>query len=166
MPCFESCACTCECNDTSPEYQQFGETLRNELRIDINLHMLCHSNIGWFLDKSQTSPQFDEWNLQKESGVYLLWHKDDYCVEHRNFHMRCMYVGKGSIGRRFISHYWGKDFSEEMIVYWSYFPTVNRVAKYLEQLLLDTFKFPLNRAENLGIGCLCAYFSQSEADFG
>lgn len=80
--------------------------------------------------------------------------------------MRCMYVGKGAIGQRFISHYMQKDFSEEMIVYWSYFPAINRVAKYLEQLLLDTFKFPLNRAENSGEGRLCAYYSQSEADFG
>jgi hypothetical protein len=128
--------------------------------------MLCHSNIGWFLDKSQDDHHLDEWQLQKKSGLYLLWHKDDYCENHDAFHMRCMYVGKGNIGRRFIAHHLKKDFSAEMIVYWSFFPAVNRLAKYLEQLLLDTFNFPLNRAENSGEGRLCAYYSQSEADFG
>lgn len=164
MPCFETRSC--KCDKTSIEHEQFSQTLRSELRLDITLHTLCHSNIGWFLDKSQADHYVHEWQLQKKSGVYLLWHKGDYCAKHDTFHMRCMYVGKGTIGRRFIAHYLQKDFSEEMIIYWSYFPAINRIAKYLEQLLLDTFKFPLNRAENSGKRRLCAYYSQSEADFG
>jgi hypothetical protein len=162
MSCFETCSC--QCNETTQEHGLLSDILHNELRLDINLHMLCHSNIGWFLDKSQSAHEIETWGLQKKSGVYLLWHKDDYCAEHETFHMRCMYVGKGSVGRRFIAHYLEKDFSEEMLIYWSYFPAINRVAKYLEQLLLDTFRFPLNRAENSGQGRLCAYYTQSEVD--
>ena len=164
MPCFETC--NCECDQPSVGHTQFNKTLASELRLEINLHTLCHSNIGWFLDKSQTDHHLGDWGLQGKSGIYLLWHKDDYCDQHDAFHMRCMYVGKGSIGRRFVAHYLKKDFSEEAIVYWSYFPTSNRVAKYLEQLLLDTFSLPLNRAENIGKERLCSHYSQAEADFG
>lgn len=164
MNCFEMCSCSC--GKPSLEHEQFDQILRSELRLDITLRNLCHSNIGWFLDKSQAEHYLYDWPLRGRSGVYLLWHRDGYCDKHQTFHMRCMYAGKGSVAQRFICHYLEKDFSEEMIVYWSYFPSKNRVAKYLEQLLLDTFNLPLNRAENSGEGRLCAHYSQVEVDFG
>ena len=96
----------------------------------------------------------------------MLWNKDGYCPKHGTYHMRGLYVGKGTVARRFISHYMSKDFSEEMLVYWSYARVENRIVKYLEQLVLDTFNLPLNRAERRGKHTLCAIYSQSEVDFG
>lgn len=163
MSCFESCACRCSDGTASSE---FDRILTAETRLDLKLHDLCHSNVGWFQDRTLCDHHLDEWPLAGKSGVYLLWHKDDYCAAHENYHMRCLYVGKGNIARRFISHYMMKNFSEELLVYWSFYPLVNRLAKYVEQLLLDTFNVPLNKSENPGTGKLCASYSQDEVDFG
>lgn len=60
------------------------------------------------------------------------------------FHMRALYVGKGSIPHRLQRH-------------WANQPTA-------EQLILDTYNLPFNRAENPGTANLCAYFDQAEVD--
>ena len=54
--------------------------------------------------------------------------------------------------------------SEEMLVYFTYVELPNRIAKYVEQLLLDTYELPLNISENRGDRTLCAYFTQGEVD--
>jgi hypothetical protein len=51
-----------------------------------------------------------------------------------------------------------------MLIYYSFYPCENRIAKYLEQLLLDTYDFPLNKSENRGNKKLCAYYFQSQVD--
>jgi hypothetical protein len=80
------------------------------------------------------------------------------------FHMRAPYVGKGDIGKRLLDHWNRKDFSEELLVYWTYLELKNRQAKYYEQLLLDLDRFPFNKAENNGRGLLCAHFNRVEVD--
>ncbi len=96
--------------------------------------------------------------------MYILWHKDDYCPSHEMFHMKALYVGKGNQATRLRAHWKTRNFSEEMLVYFSFYPTTNRIAKYIEQLLLDTYQVPHNAAENVGTARLCAYFSQWEVD--
>ena len=54
--------------------------------------------------------------------------------------------------------------SNEMFVYWTYVEMPNRQAKYVEQLLLDTFDVPMNRWEKRGTLRLCSYWSQEEVD--
>lgn len=98
------------------------------------------------------------------SGFMSFWHKDDYCCVHDRFHMRALYVGKGMIEQRLLQHWKDKDFSEEMLVYWTSLEMPNRQAKYVEQLLLDLYKFPHNKSENKGRGLLCAHFEQVEVD--
>lgn len=105
-----------------------------------------------------------EWGLRGRRGLYLLWHKDDYCGVHGLYHMRALYVGKGLIRGRILAHWKAKDFSEEMLVYWTFVEMQNRAAKYYEQVLLDTYSFPQNRAENHGGARLCAYLTQHEVD--
>jgi hypothetical protein len=78
--------------------------------------------------------------------------------------MRALYVGKGMIEQRLLQHWKDKDFSEEMLVYWTSLEMPNRQAKYVEQLLLDLYKFPHNKSENEGRGLLCAHFEQVEVD--
>lgn len=159
-PCFDG-ICECSCNTIFPEFDQI---LAAETNFGITFYELCHSNIGWFSDKSIVDHHIGEWDIKKTDGVYLLWHKDGYCATHEMFHMRCLYVGKGNIPLRLIDHWKKKDFSEEMLVYWTYLAMPNRRAKYVEQLLLDLFAIPFNKAESRGNETLCAYFTQGEVD--
>lgn len=158
--CFDG-LCTCSCHTTFPD---FDATITKETNFEISLADLCHSNIGWFGDKSVGDHLIGEWDIEKTDGVYLLWHKNGYCVTHEMFHMRCLYVGKGNIPVRLIDHWTKKDFSEEMLVYWTYLEMPNREAKYVEQLLLDIFKIPFNKSESRGTQTLCAYLTQNEVD--
>lgn len=80
------------------------------------------------------------------------------------FHMRSLYVGKGNFLRRLISNWKTKPTHNEMLVYVTHVPLSNRVAKYIEQLLLDIFDFPYNKAENPGTRRLCAHLSPFEVD--
>lgn len=149
--------CDCCCGEVRGH---FDVTLLAETRFATRLHHLCHSNILWF-----TEDRFEKLDsLKGRSGVYILWHKDGYCSTHDLFHMRALYVGKGRFNARLYSHWLQKDFSEEMLVYWSLVEMPNRHAKYVEQLLLDTYILPLNKSENSGTERLCAYLTQCEVD--
>lgn len=142
----------------------FDAVMASETNSSIRLDELCHSNVGFFTEKTIDDSELSRGPLGIE-GVYLFWHKDAYCDVHDLFHMRALYVGKGKIFVRLASHWQNKDFSNEMIVYYTYIEMPNRHAKFTEQLLLDTFDFPFNKAENRGKERLCAYFSQVEVDF-
>jgi hypothetical protein len=78
--------------------------------------------------------------------------------------MRALYIGKGHIGNRLMAHWKQKDFSDEMLVYWTFINLPNRQAKYCEQLLLDIYKTPLNKSETTGTLHLCAHLTQCEVD--
>ena len=157
--CYESCECRCGEADGA-----FDAIVARETRFAIRLDDICRANIGWYGDKSLDDSGVGDWGLKGRSGLYFLWHKDDYCPHHERFHMRALYVGKGGFDRRLRSHWQGKDTSDEMLVYFSFVELENRIAKYVEQVLLDLYQFPLNTAENPGRGRLCAHFSQGEVD--
>ncbi|MBD1208922.1 MAG: hypothetical protein H9535_10850 [Ignavibacteria bacterium] len=161
--CFED-SCVCNCNSILPD---FDSNIKKETNFNLSLHHLCHSNIGWFSDKSICDDHFlADWIVNKTLGVYFLWHKDDYCPTHELFHMKCLYVGKGLVLRRIINHFLVKDFSAEMLVYFTYLEMPNRQAKYVEQLILDIYNIPHNHSEKTGTEKLCMYFTQTEVDFG
>lgn len=160
MPCYSTC--NCRCNGAS---NVFDEMLRRETRFAVDLHAICHSNIGWYSDRSLCDEHLiDDWGLSGRIGLYVLWHKDDYCATHDMFHMRALYVGKGYVQRRLLKHWQEKDFSEELLVYWTFIEMPNRQAKFCEQLLLDLYRFPFNRSENPGCHTLCANMTQEEVD--
>lgn len=94
----------------------------------------------------------------------MLWHKNDYCDRHQKFHMKALYVGKGGIKWRIPHHWRTKNTSNEMLIYFSFTEIENRMAKYIEQLFLDLYHFPLNRSENPGTRLLCMYCDQGEVD--
>lgn len=161
IKCFEDvCGCSCE-----NEIEQFQSILSSETNFNISNHQLFHSNIGWFSDKEIAGYDhfLGDWKIDR-FGIYFLWHKDSYCPVHDLFHMKCLYVGKGYIKNRIIEHFKKKNFSEEMLVYFTYLQLPNRKAKYLEQLILDIFNIPNNTSENSGKEKLCRYFNQSEVD--
>ncbi|EDM82222.1 hypothetical protein [Limnobacter sp. MED105] len=160
MSCY-SC-CSCECFETP---RNFDVSVEAETRFTWRLRDFCHSNIGWYTDRTICDEDLlDDWISKDAFGVYVLWHKDDYCAAHEMFHLRALYVGKGKIGKRLLAHWKNKDFSEEMLVYWTFLELPNRQAKYCEQLLLDTYSVPLNKAETTGELLLCTHLSQFEVD--
>jgi len=142
----------------------FDKILLSEIKCDLSLRKICHSNIGWFFDKTICESQIDEWGLGSKSGIYILWHKSDYCNVHNLYPMRALYVGKGNIRRRFKKHYENKDFSDAMIIYFSFIEISNRLSKYIEQLILDIYNIPYNKCENLGSKILYSFFDQGEVD--
>ena len=160
MPCYSTCSC--KCGSSSPT---FDGLLSKETRFDVTLEQICHSNIGWYSDRSLCDEHLlQDWGLSQKIGVYVLWHKDDYCDKHDLFHLKALYVGKGHIERRLLKHWEEKDFSEELLVYWTYVEMTNRQAKYCEQLLLDIYDLPFNKSENPGRMKLCAHLTQFEVD--
>lgn len=159
MSCFEFCSCSC--SDTE---ENFNRILSTETNFGFSLSQISTSNIGWFSDKTIADHELDLWSIGQQSGIYMLWHKEDYCVQHDRYHMTCLYVGKGYVNSRLRSHWEKKNFSEEMLIYFSYFPCTNRQAKYIEQLLLDLYDLPLNKAENSGEFILCQHWTQREVD--
>jgi hypothetical protein len=153
--------CTCSCSDV---LDRFDSVVASETQFAVTLKYICHSNIGWFTDRSLGDDAWSAWGMAKERGIYVLWHKNDYCADHELFHMSALYIGKGAIPFRLRSHWQFKSFAEQQLVYWTYVELPNRQAKYVEQLLLDTYSIPFNVSENPGTHRLCAYFSQSEVD--
>lgn len=159
--CFED-VCNCNCNEQNTT---FDDIIKIETKFNFRLYDICHSNIGWFSDTSICDDHYlTDWTIDTNEGIYFLWHKDSYCDKHDMFHMKCLYVGKGQILKRIINHFKTKDFSEEMLVYFTYFTMPNRHSKYIEQLILDTYDIPNNAYENKGSNKLCMYFSQGEVD--
>ncbi len=144
----------------------FDNILKKETNFNLTLETITHSNIGWFIDKTIVDGVFHlkEWHLPNEDSIYFLWLKEGYCPIHEIFLMKCLYIGKGKLSDRIISHLKRKDFSEEMIVYFSFVTLQNRQSKYIEQLLLDIYNIPLNKNENSGNQSLYEYFTQSEVD--
>ncbi len=159
MSCFSECNCEC-----GKEGEEFDKIILSETNFDVTATQLAHSNMGWFC--GFVDLRENHWPISKDDGVYLLWKKDDYCPVHGIFHSKALYVGKGRVKSRIYDHAKNKGFTEEDIVYFTFLDVPNRKAKYIEQLLLDLYDFPINRAENKGKGTLCAYISQQEADFG
>jgi hypothetical protein len=159
MTCFTECQCNC-----GLEGIEFDRIIKHETNFQTSMHELAHSNMGWFCGFDDLI--FCDWPLSRNSGVYLLWEKDGYCSKHEMFHCSALYVGKGRVKARIFDHAKNKGFTEEDLIYFTFLELENRKAKYIEQLLLDLYFLPLNKAENTGKGKLCAYIDQSEADFG
>ena len=158
-PCFLDCPCNCRSTDT-----RFDCLLASETNFEITVQRLALSNVGWFCDLDDL--RFNEWRISKTSGVYALWHKDEYCADHDLFHCKALYIGKGRVKSRIYNHAKTKHFGDANLVCFSYLEIPNRKAKYVEQLLLDLYNFPMNSNENTGKGKLCYYLTQSQADFG
>jgi hypothetical protein len=156
--CFD---CGCSCGVVGAK---FDEMAAAEMRTPPSLDDLCRTNIAYYCDRTIDDILVRDWPLTKRSGVYILWHKDEYCDVHQRFHMRALYVGKGAFDARILDHWASKPTADIQLIYFSYLDLPNRIAKYVEQLLLDVYDLPLNVSENRGTATLCAHFTQSEVD--
>lgn len=97
--------------------------------------------------------------LRRKTGIYHLWIDYDNCDDHETNTMICVYVGKGLAEVRIDDHVrsiWPENYS----LYVTFTECINRLAKYYEQLFLDTYSFVLNRNENPGTEKLYAVWSE------
>lgn len=105
--------------------------------------------------------------LDRVSGVYVIWMLDDYCEEHRKEVYRTIYVGKAglSVQSRLFRHQAKKGLvGDALNPHVTVRETSNRVAKYVEQVLLDLFDFDGNTTENCGTRPLLVALPLSEWD--
>jgi len=93
--------------------------------------------------------------LSGKSGIYQLWIDYEKCTDHDTYTMLCVYVGKGLAEVRINSHIKNK-WPQGANLYVTFYECSNRIAKYLEQLFLDTYGFYLNSNENPGSNHLFA----------
>ncbi len=96
--------------------------------------------------------------LRDKVGIYHVWIDYENCTDHNTFTMRCLYVGKGLAKAR-INEYLRDKPTVESNLYVTFHECPNRLAKYLEQLFLDTYYFPQNKNENAGTTNLYAVWS-------
>ncbi|PLK46962.1 hypothetical protein C0V76_19260 [Uliginosibacterium sp. TH139] len=76
-----------------------------------------------------------------------------------------IYAGKGDALTRLLSHAKSKLPDNELFGV-SFFECENRIAKYLEQLFLDTYSFHLNENENPGLLHLYACWDEERRIMG
>jgi hypothetical protein len=134
--------------------------------------------------------------LGNKVGVYHIWQYEDFCDVHQRQNLYCVYVGKGAALTRLLDHMSENSLeqedgpldSEAMKAlerrratdrrkkrekfradepYWiSFFECENRIAKYVEQLFLDVYHFPINTNENPGQEQLWASWSEDRYSIG
>ncbi|MBB3814737.1 hypothetical protein FHY13_003108 [Xanthomonas arboricola] len=87
--------------------------------------------------------------LKDKFGIYHIWVDHGATFTQEDHIFQAVYVGKGYLNIRLNKHV-SKYLNELGTVFITVQECENRMAKYLEQLFLDTFNFPLNIAENTG----------------
>jgi hypothetical protein len=100
--------------------------------------------------------------LNKKIGLYHLWIDYDECEDHDTNTLLCVYVGKGFAKGRIMDHI-NKKYSHLTkleTLFCSFYECSNRIAKYLEQLFLDLYKFESNEHENRGANYLFAVWNR------
>lgn len=169
MPQYLDSSCSCPQED----YSAFNSINRQELALPITAEEIVNQSAFC------TSFQLDAISLADESltlrdylfglkgkiGVYHIWVEEDYCYEHQCYSMLGVYVGKGDGLVRILMHAREKLPSSELFGV-SFFECENRIAKYLEQLFLDSYKFHLNEYENPGTRNLYARWDEDRRLMG
>jgi len=103
--------------------------------------------------------------LRDKIGLYQLWVDYQTCDDHGSNTMLCVYVGKGPPEIRVSSHI-GKKWASDVDLFATFTPMSNRLAKYYEQLFLDTYAFDLNSLENSGTEKLYAIWNEERYTLG
>ncbi len=166
----ECASATTPCNLLA-DYSIFDQTLAKEMAIALTADDIVNSSdfcIGIPLVKEVEILSINDYlsSLSQKVGLYHLWvDSGENCPDHKLHKMICVYVGKGIVGTRIRSHIKEKWPESEMI-YITFFECKNRIAKYLEQLFLDTYGFYLNEYENSGGDYLYGLWDDHRYDNG
>jgi hypothetical protein len=155
-----------------PDYARFDELLKSELCLPYSAKsILNESNFCVRIDLNATNTDILSQNDYLEGvggkiGVYHLWiDMEDACGIHDSNRMLAVYVGKGIAQIRLKDHLKNK-WPQTETAFISFFECENRVAKYLEQLFLDIYKFELNTNENPGSDYLHGFWDAHRYDNG
>lgn len=166
---------TCEEDDfpcQNANYDEFDDIARKELSNPIDVNMLV--NKSYFCMQIPVDDEFIVGDLnyklflktlRDHSGLYHLWIDHADCDDHGTYTMLCVYVGKGAAELRVTSHIKSK-WPSAVALYVTFNKLDNRLAKYYEQLFLDTYEFHLNTAENTGSKRLYAVWDEERHHIG
>jgi hypothetical protein len=157
------------------DYEKFDSRCREELALDVTAEQIINnSDFCTFiaLDIIAASGPDDSLSLNEQLsglhgkfGLYHLWIDAGHCQDHDKYAVLCVYVGKGHVKNRILSHV-KRRWPEQQLLRISFFDCENRVAKYLEQLFLDTYSFHLNSEENAGQGTLFGRWDETRYEMG
>lgn len=168
--------CTCPEKTTTETYPEFDDVCFNELKTPILVHKIINqSKFCTNIPKGFLRNDSEDWvtvndilsPIANKHGVYHLWHSEELlCNVHKSYKLQCLYVGKG-VGDIRAKFHIKEKYPPEAQVLISFFECSNRIAKYLEQLFLDTYEFKLNGAENNKRGApLYAYWNYARCQIG
>lgn len=156
----------------SGNYNEFDNIINRELKLNISAgDVTTKSNycISMHIDLMKIHDILDVNDylstLKRKMGIYQLWREVEECQDHELYLMECIYVGKGFAKDRIKDHIDNKWNPSEFL-YISFYECENRIAKYIEQLFLDTYKFELNKAENKGTHILYARWNHERLTLG
>lgn len=153
----DSSVLMCECE--SLKHDRFDSVSNKELCENIAVHDVFNSSYCVMIsvehidEKEGLTAHETLADLKGKMGVYGLWAHQTDCYEHDMHRMVCLYVGKGWALGRIKGHIFDK-WPGTQLLYVTFYECENRIAKYIEQLLLDSYGFPLNSEENSGEGLL------------
>jgi hypothetical protein len=146
----------------NPIYGVFDKTARSELKTPSTANEFVNDSFYCSRVPSEEFFQIGDLDHNKflkpirgRMGTYHLWSEYENCDDHETYTMICKYVGKGVPNTRVASHIKNKWPEGEML-YVTFHECNNRLAKYYEQLFLDTYQFDLNEKENSGTETLYA----------
>ncbi|CAH1546809.1 conserved hypothetical protein [Vibrio rotiferianus] len=157
----------CKCHDLG--YDKFDSISKKELANPISLTQVVNDSysncimINEIKNSENASLKEVFSKLKGQVGVYCLWLYITDCPVHDKQKFECLYVGKGDVVKRLKEHFEEK-WSYPKIIHITFFECENRIAKYIEQLCLDTFEFAYNSKENCGTGKLYAMWSQERGN--
>lgn len=150
-------------------YEKFDRVCHQELRANIRASQIVNEssfcvNIPINQDLSFEGLKTSDYlkSLKKKIGLYHLWIDYDECEDHDKNTLLCIYVGKGFAGGRIKEHIKEKygHLTKLDTLFCSFYECPNRIAKYLEQLFLDLYKFESNEHENPGANYLFAVWDR------
>jgi hypothetical protein len=156
----------------NPDYAEFDNIAKMELLAPISANVLVNNS-----KYCMPIPVNDDFSvgdighklflkaLSGQSGLYHLWIDHDDCDDHGTHTMLCVYVGKGPPDTRIDSHIKTK-WPNAVKLYVTFTQMDNRLAKYYEQLFLDTYNFHLNKSENRGLHRLYSVWDNERYTFG
>ncbi|WP_201268693.1 hypothetical protein RWA02_02560 [Sinorhizobium meliloti] len=156
----------------NPDYGDFDKIAATELAKPIAANVLVNEsefcmmipvNEDWVIGDLNHSLFLK--TLRGQSGLYHLWVDYEACGDHGTHTMVCAYVGKGPPENRVASHIKTK-WPRSSFLYATFTPMENRLAKYYEQLFLDTYNFHLNKSENSGEKTLYAVWDSERYIIG
>lgn len=156
----------------NPDYSEFDNKAKIELRNPASANEIV--NESWYCQNVPASEFLEIGDLNRSKflrplrgkfGIYHLWSEYEHCDDHKTFTMKCKYVGKGPPDTRVASHV-KRKWQKNEILFVTIHECANRLAKYYEQLFLDTYHFDLNEHENSGVNTLYAVWDDERFRIG